>query len=208
MEPVWTYLSAGFVLGLSSALSPGPLMTLLISETLSRGRRAGVQVAIVPLLTDLPIILLSLAVLAHLEPVRSALGVVSLVGAGTLAWLAYQNLRARIPAESASLPGSGPLRRGLLVNILNPNAYLFWFTVGGPLVLGAWARGGWPTAAFFTSFYLLLVGFNLALVLAAARGRSFLAGRWTPWVLRALGVALLGFAVLFARQGLVALGFV
>lgn len=47
------FLSVGAVLGLSSGLSPGPLLALVISETLRHGVKAGVKVALAPIITDL-----------------------------------------------------------------------------------------------------------------------------------------------------------
>ncbi len=206
MESIWYYLSAGLLLGLSSALTPGPMMALLVSETLRDGPRSGLQIAIVPPFSDPPVIALSLAVLFQLNRVRPALGALSLLGAGFLAFLAYGNLRGRRALPDPPAAGTGALRKGLAVNWLNPNVYLFWFTVGAPLVLAAWARGFLPTLAFFLSFDLVLVGANAALVLAVARGRDLLRGRAMQWALRALGIGLLAFAAWFAWQGLRTLG--
>ena len=52
-------VSAGLVYGLSAGFSPGPLMALVISQTLKHGIREGAKVAVAPLITDLPIILLA-----------------------------------------------------------------------------------------------------------------------------------------------------
>ncbi|MBT4876955.1 MAG: LysE family translocator, partial [Desulfobacula sp.] len=43
------YLTIGMVLGLSAGLAPGPLLTLVISETLLHDIRAGIKVAMAPL---------------------------------------------------------------------------------------------------------------------------------------------------------------
>ncbi|MCD6225405.1 MAG: hypothetical protein J7K32_07820 [Deltaproteobacteria bacterium] len=51
-----TFLTAGTILGLSAGLIPGPLLTLVISETLRHNIKAGIKIAVAPLLTDLPII--------------------------------------------------------------------------------------------------------------------------------------------------------
>ncbi len=51
------FVTVGILLGLSAGVAPGPLLTLVVSETLSGGVGAGVRVALSPLLSDLPIIL-------------------------------------------------------------------------------------------------------------------------------------------------------
>ena len=55
-----TFLITGLTLGFAAVISPGPLMTLVITRTLERGLGAGLRVAIAPLLTDLPIIVVSM----------------------------------------------------------------------------------------------------------------------------------------------------
>lgn len=53
------FLTIGAALGLSAGLAPGPLLTLVISETLQHGVKSGVKVALAPVITDLPITLLT-----------------------------------------------------------------------------------------------------------------------------------------------------
>jgi threonine/homoserine/homoserine lactone efflux protein len=48
--------ATGIVLGLSAGLSPGPLMTLVVAESLKGGASAGIRIALAPLVTDAPII--------------------------------------------------------------------------------------------------------------------------------------------------------
>ena len=60
------FLSSGILLGLAAGFAPGPLLVLVISETMRHGIRAGLKVSIAPLITDVPIILVSLIVLNRL----------------------------------------------------------------------------------------------------------------------------------------------
>ncbi|MCX9013779.1 MAG: hypothetical protein OIN89_03135 [Candidatus Methanoperedens sp.] len=50
-----TFLVSGMIFGLTSGISPGPLLTLVISETLKNGSSGGMKVAVAPLITDIPI---------------------------------------------------------------------------------------------------------------------------------------------------------
>ena len=74
------YLTIGLMLGLSAGLTPGPLMTLIISETLKHNIRAGIKVSLSPVVTDLPIVLISFFILAGLSRFRPILGLVSISG--------------------------------------------------------------------------------------------------------------------------------
>ena len=184
-----TYLSAGVLLGLSAGISPGPLLALVVSETLAKGPRAGVKVALAPLITDLPIVLLSLLVLARLAKVASVLGFISLVGGAFVLYLGYGCLTAQGAEPAAGTAGS--LGKGVLVNALSPHPYMFWITVGGPMTVRAAGEGLPSAGAFIGGFYLLLVGSKVALALMAGRFRDALTGRAYVSTLRALGVLLL-----------------
>ena len=74
------FLIIGTVLGLSAGFAPGPLLTLVISETLQHDIKAGVKVALAPILTDLPIIILTLLVLSKLSSFHGILGIVTMLG--------------------------------------------------------------------------------------------------------------------------------
>jgi len=60
----------------------------------------------------------------------------------------------------------------VLVNLLNPNVWIFWSLVGGPLLAEALRRSPGAAALFLVAFYLPLVGIGGVLVaLFGAVGR-------------------------------------
>ena len=89
------FLFIGLLLGLSAGISPGPLLTLVIAETLRYGLGAGILVAITPIITDLPIILLTLLILSRLDNYEWLLGLISFVGAIVLLIIGFDCLTAR-----------------------------------------------------------------------------------------------------------------
>ena len=196
------FLFIGIILGLSAGFSPGPLLALVISETLQYGVRSGIKVALSPILTDLPIILitfLALSELAHLQPL---LGLISLGGGVFLVLLARQNFRpvAALPADLQTRPKS--LSKGVLTNALSPHPYLFWFSVGAPTLNRA-ITGGWPGGVgFLLGFYSCLVGAKILLAILAGRSRAFLSGPVYRIIMRVLGLLLILLAVILFRDGL------
>ena len=74
------FLAIGTMLGLSAGFAPGPLLTLVISETLQHDIKSGVKVALAPIITDLPIIIFTLLILAKLTNFHNILGIISLIG--------------------------------------------------------------------------------------------------------------------------------
>jgi len=203
---MFQFLGIGILLGLSAGIAPGPLLMLVISETLRHGTRAGITVALAPIITDLPIIAASLLVLANLAGYGPVLGVVSLFGSLFLCYTGYQTLRVT-PVDLA-LPGSGnrSLAKGILTNLLSPHPYLFWITVGTPLVYRTLEQGPLSLAAFLGGFYLCLVGSKVMLAVGVGRSRALLRGRPYLYSMRLLGLLLLLFALLLLKDGLKLLG--
>ncbi|MGE4553297.1 MAG: LysE family translocator [Desulfovibrionaceae bacterium] len=199
-------LGTGVLLGLSSGFLPGPLLTLMVAQTLRHGPREGVKVALSPLVTDVPIITLCLLVLAGLAHNDRLLGGLSLVGALVVALLGLNALRARPPRLDAPPAAPRSLLKGAAINALNPHPYLFWLTVGGPALLVGWGQSPATAGLFMGGFFVCLIGAQLAVVVLTASSRRFLGGRAHRALLRGLGALLLVFAATLARDGLTLLG--
>lgn len=201
-----TFLLSGVTFGLSAGLSPGPLLTLVISETLKHGTRAGIKVAVAPLLTDLPIVGISVLLLSHLADAEPVLGVISLVGAVALAWLGFESVLFKgVVVENSRLKPKS-VQKGLVANFLNPSPYLFWLSIGGPLMIKAFDKGMMPVLWFVGSFYLFLVGTKVILAVIVGNSRKFLKSTGYIYTVRVLGIILFGFMVMFLRDGLKFLG--
>jgi len=195
------FLSAGALLGFSAGFSPGPLFALVLAQTLQHGIREGCKVALAPLVTDLPLIILSVLLLRQLEDFKQFLGCISLLGALYLLQMAYGTFRCG-PSES-SFEGSAPqsLGRGMLVNALSPHPYLFWFSVGAPTILKG-VNGGdpWAAPAFVLGFLGCLVGAKMILAVLVGKSRRFMAGNIYLTIMRLLGLMLFLFSFLLAKE--------
>jgi len=196
----------GIMLGLYSGCSPGPLLALVISETLRHDVAAGIKVAVAPMLTDLPIILLTVFVLSRFSGFHGVLGGISLLGAGFLLYLAYGCLRTKGVELEIGREKTGSLTLGILVNALSPHPYLFWFSVGAPIILRAKNQGLGSLLAFVGSFYVLLIGSKIALAFLVGRFKSFLSSGAYRIIMRFLGVMLIVLAAVLMREGLRLLG--
>jgi len=192
--------SAGTVLGLSAGFAPGPLLALVITQTLRHNATEGVKVALSPLVTDLPIILLSVLLLNRVAAYKALLGSVSFIGGVYVLYLAYESWNTG-PVEIQS-PQDRPrsLLKGSMINALNPHPYLFWLTVGGPFLLRELASGWLSPLVFVACFYVMLVGSKVGLALIVGRSRDFLTSRHYVTTMRILGLCLAAFAVLLFQD--------
>ena len=125
-----TALASGAFLGLSCGLAPGPLLALLLAQTLRHGPREGCKVALTPLVTDAPIIVVALVVAAKLAELHSLLGVVSLAGGAFVQYLTWDRFRPARPGAEASAVRPRSWFEDIITNLLSPHPWLFWLTVG------------------------------------------------------------------------------
>ena len=201
-----SYLATGTILGLSAGIAPGPLLALVISETMAHGVKSGVKVALAPILTDLPIIIFTLFILAGLSRFQHILGVISIIGACFVLYLGIENIKTKgmEVKQEQSTPRS--LQKGIMVNAFSPHPYLFWLSVGGPTTVKAMNVSPATAISFIVSFYVLLVGSKIILAILVGRSRSLLQGRKFIITMRLLGVVLVILAGFIFRDGLHLLG--
>jgi threonine/homoserine/homoserine lactone efflux protein len=199
---VIAFLSAGMALGLYAGFSPGPLITLVISQSIKHGSREGVKVAFAPLLTDFPILFVSTSLLIRLSDYKVILGAVSMLGALFLVYLAYASMKTRGVEVSMDQEVPHSFLKGAMVNALSPNPYVFWITIGAPTIIKGFAESDVAPLLFVGSFLGCLVGSKCLVAIIAGKSRHFLTGRAYLYLIRALGVVLLIFAFVLFKDGL------
>ncbi len=179
-----------------------------MTQTLRFGRREGILVSLAPLISDLPIVTISILVLSQLSDTGPLMGVISIAGAIFLTVLAFDSFRSQMPAASDSGAEPRSLFKAVTLNLLNPHVYLFWITVGAPFVLRGSEEGLAAPAAFLAAFYACLVGSKVAIAVLLGRARNLLTGKGYVYALRALGGVMFLLAIWLLAEGLRRIGFV
>src|SRR5262245_581915 len=114
----WQALAVGIGLGLSAGITPGPLLGLVINETLRQGWRAGVLVALAPPVADLVVIALSFLVLTYLP--TSVFPLLSIAGGLYIFFLGWETLRTVSLSVHATTTNMQMVRqsftKGIVVN--------------------------------------------------------------------------------------------
>jgi threonine/homoserine/homoserine lactone efflux protein len=183
------HLLLGGGLGLAAGLQPGPMLAFLLARAAATGWRRTLPACLAPLLSDGPIAFVSLLLLSRLGPSFERL--LQAAGGLLLLYFAVAAFREwRRPAGPAS-GGSAPrtVVEAALVNLLNPNPYLGWSLVLGPVLVTAWRESQVYAFAFVFAFYGTMCGTMAVFVLLVGT-----AGVLAPAARRALvlvGAALL-----------------
>ena len=201
IEPILTLALAGATLGVVEGIKPGPLLTMVFRETLSGGFKAGLWTAAAPIFTDGPLIIVSLIAAGWLATNPTALLIISIVGALFLAKMGVDCFSIEPHnLDTAQKDTSNSFKRGILTNLLNPNVYVFWFLIGGPLMALYVEVEPLAPIAYALTFLLsiILTKSIIALILDRMRGNFSEKGYRTA--LGVCGILMLGFSAGYLWQ--------
>jgi threonine/homoserine/homoserine lactone efflux protein len=187
-----SYVLLGATYAFAAAVQPGPFQAYLVSSTLTRGWRRTIPAVFAPLLSDIPIVSLVLLLLTHVPPfvlngLRLA-GGLYLLYLAACAFAAYR--RYEPPSSSQPASTARTVLEAALVNLLNPNPYLSWSLILGPLLLDAWRAAPAYGIGLLASFYATMITSTALILLPFACARAF-----GPRIVRAMvGVSALALA--------------
>jgi len=194
------FLITGITLGLSSGLSPGPLFVLVVSETLNYGRREGIKVAITPLITDIPIIVVAYFIIDLFANSDLVYGILSLGGGLFIGYLVYDILQPK-DLDNLDRQKAQSIRKGITANLLNPSPYIFWIMIGIPTVLKGFSTSLIHALLFVIPFYVFLIGSKITMAILISK-----TGRINAKILRSinivLAIVLSGLAIKFIYDGI------
>lgn len=200
-----TIFVSSFVIALSGALMPGPLLTVTISESSRRGFAAGPLLIAGHAILELALVVALLLGLAPFFQMPVIFVATAITGAFILLWMAFNMFRS-LPTLSLSLEENKksenhPIVSGILMSVANPYWIIWWATIGLGYILYSWRFGLWGVAFFFTGHILADLIWYSMISAAVARGRSFLNDRLYRGLIAVCAVFLVLFACYFAYAG-------
>jgi len=198
----FSFLWKGILLGMHAGFAPGPVSTLLITESLRHGRRSGTRIAFVPILTDLPVVGIVVPLFYYLTfDATIAIGIFSIVGSILLGYLGYESLTVtQTQFERGEVPKVS-LVRAVGINFFNPNLYIYWIAICGPICVTALHISFGMMFLFLTAFYISITSVKIGIALMVGSIRHSLNFTVIVWINRLLGMAMFLFAILFFLQG-------
>ena len=202
-----------FIVGLSGALMPGPLLTVVIGQAVGRGFWGGPRaVAGHGFLEASVVVALALGFGRALsQPVVT--GSIGVAGGLVLVWLAWQTGRGagRVADQLSDLGGgltgqvpaglTDPFWAGLAASAGNPYWVLWWATVGAGYVATALGQGPGAVAAFYGGHILSDAVWYSAVAGAVVGGRRLLGRAGFKLILISCAVFLAGLGLYFFASG-------
>lgn len=197
---------SSFVIALSGAMMPGPLLTATISESSRRGFITGPLLIVGHGILEMALVFSLLLGLAPFLQQRSVFVATAFGGSAILLWMAFGMFRSlpslRLSWESGDADNSKKLLfSGILLSLANPYWIIWWATIGLGYILYSWQYGLWGVAFFFAGHILADLAWYGAVAAAVTRGRHFLTDRLYRGLIAGCAAFLVFFACYFAYAG-------
>lgn len=183
-----------FLIGVIGGLTPGPITALLLGETFKSGYKKGLQIPLAMLFSNLIVAPFSIVILFLGSEINFFLSIVRYIGAGILIFLGCCEWKNSGKLELAV--SSNPFKRALMMDMLNPHPYIFWFTILAPaIVLKLKSEGLFAGILCWIIFVTGLVGTKIIIVFLAHRLRPLLNTDRLKIILKILAVCLMFFGL-------------
>ncbi len=206
MISLLTIFVSSFVIALSGALMPGPVLTVTVSESARRGAIVGPLMIFGHSILEL---LLVLALLAGLAPFLSRDDVfifISLLGGAILFWMACAMFKG-LPAMHLQLSSEGKKQRslvlaGIMLSLANPYWLIWWATIGIGYIMYSLKFGVPGIIAFYLGHILADLAWYSLISFGIAKGRRFFTDSFYRKLIGGCAAFLIVFSFYFLYSGI------
>ena len=197
--------TSSFLIALSGALMPGPLLTATIAESSRRGFIAGPLLIGGHAILELALVVALLLGLAPLLQRPEVFAGIALIGSAILIFMAFNMFRSlpklSLSWDAPSKRTAHPMLNGIIMSVANPYWSIWWATIGLGYILYCLQFGIWGVFFFYIGHILADLAWYSLISAAVAGGRHFFTDRFYRGLIGILATFLVGFAGYFAYAG-------
>ncbi|MBD3388786.1 MAG: hypothetical protein GF416_06935 [Candidatus Altiarchaeales archaeon] len=197
-------LFLGFIVGLSGAMIPGPLLVYTIAESLRKGWKTGFYVIVGHAIVEVGIMAFLIMGVSALMTSELFVKSVSLVGGAFMAYTAVTLFKSSWEiGETKDALRYGTVAGGMLFTALNPSFPVWWATAGARLLVEGFKNAGLTGALMvFIGHWMADFGYFMVVSSLVTRGREKLISRYVNTVKNILAALLLAIGAYFITTGL------
>jgi threonine/homoserine/homoserine lactone efflux protein len=209
MWPLALLFGTSFVVGLSGALMPGPVLTVTIAEATRRGFWAGPLIVLGHGIIEFSLFVALVLGLGGLLTHDLVFGLVGVCGALVLIWMGAGMVKragqAKLKLELKQGERSRPVLAGLLTSISNPYFIIWWATIGLSYIAIAQQYGMIGLGSFYSGHIMADVVWYFAIAAAITAGKTIMTDRTYGWIIGLCGGFLVVLGLYFGKNGVQAL---
>ncbi len=198
--------ASSFMIALSGALMPGPLLTVTISESSRRGAIAGPMMIFGHGMLELLLVVALLSGFAAFLNRDDVFICISLFGGATLFWMAASMLRSlsrlELTAENTTEKQKNLVIAGIVLSAFNPYWVLWWASIGLGYIMHSARFGFLGIASFFVGHILADLLWYALISFGVARGRRLFSNTLYRRLIGTCGVFLILFSCYFFYSGI------
>lgn len=190
-----------FTIGLSGALTPGPLLATVVYQSTRQGSKTGPLIVIGHGLLEIAVVGIIILGFNRFINNPQLLKVISILGATILLYFGLKMFLA-IPQlswdmNSVKKNSANLILIGITVSLSNPYWTIWWLTIGLSLILSAQKLGLLGILVFFMGHILADLIWYSVISFTITKGRKFISLDIYKGIITICALALIGFAIWF-----------
>ncbi len=206
MDTLPAIFLSSFIIAMSGALMPGPVLTVTISESSKNGFWAGPLVVLGHGILELILLVLLVAGFARWINEPLFLSLVGVIGGGFLLCMSLGMLKdvRELQLDLSTQRGfsGGPVTAGIVTSLSNPYWILWWATIGLGYVLVSMKWGIAGVMVFFAGHILADLLWYSIISFLVSRGRQFINLQMYRGIVGTCAVVLMAFGLYFGASGI------
>ncbi|NOR25843.1 MAG: LysE family transporter [Desulforhopalus sp.] len=201
-----TIFCTSFVLALSGALMPGPLMTVTVSESSRRGMTTGPLMIFGHGLLELALVIALISGLAPILARDDVFILISLTGGAVLLWMGISMLRSlpelTLDCQTTSNKSRNLVMLGVVLSAVNPYWLIWWASIGLGYIMHSLKFGIMGVTAFFLGHILADLAWYALISFGVAKGQHLFSNESYRKLIGGCAVFLILFSCWFFYSGL------
>ena len=200
-------LTTSFVVGLSGALMPGPLLALTVGEAARHGFWSGPLLVLGHAILELSLVVALVFGLSKVVGNGLVFSIVGIVGGLVLIYMGVSTIKqgwrsTGIPTSTMKTANRMLVVSGIVVSASNPYWLIWWATIGTTYLLWSLKVGVWGVASFFTGHIFADLIWYTFISFIIVKGKKLISNNIYKWFLIVCGLALVGLGGYFIFSGI------
>ncbi len=205
---IFLIFTGSFIVALSGALMPGPLLTVTIVHSVKKGFIAGPLIILGHMILELSLLVGIVLGIQRFLLMSNIIKVIFIIGGAILIAMGidfiinYKKNFIHTEKTSFNKVSSNSILSGIFVSLANPYWIIWWITIGLGYVIKALKYKFLGIAVFFAGHILADLSWYSFVSFTVSKGRKFLKDKVYHTIILVCGFLLVLFGIWFLYEGI------